>query len=419
MPPAPSFGPPPPDACDVVIVGGGIWGLSIAWRLAQSGAGRVAVLERLAAPAGGATPRAAGLLSRARDDDDDAALVRATFETVAELEKTLGDDVGLTRNGTLYVAGTAETADAQALQMARAAARGDVVEPLSAAQATEKLPWLDAAAARAAFFMPGDAYADPYRLAAAYRAAARAAGATLHRGCDVVGFIHAGGRARGVELADGGTVTAGAVVVAGGVWAAKLLAAAGLGLGAAPVRSQYWITAPDRRFPRGAPTAILPDAAAYARPELGALLFGLRAGDGFAAEAGALPDDLDDLDLGDRDGGLATLTAGWEALARFCPALNDVGLAHYVSGPSGYTLDGRFILGAPAALPGVVVAAGCCGAGVAVSGGVGRAVAALVLGDRPMANLSAFAPDRFGALTPLDPATGAACAARRAAKRHG
>jgi sarcosine oxidase, subunit beta len=410
---------PPPAACDVVVIGAGVWGLSVAWNLAKRRAGRVAVLERREAPVTGATPRAAALLSRVRDDGATAALVRETYAAVAELERASGDDLGLIRNGTLYIAGTPQTAETQAAQMTQAAARGDRVENLTPEQAAAKAPWLDPAAVVAAAFMPDDAFIDPYRLAHAYGAAARSLGVTMHTGCDVVGFTRTGGRVDGVELADGRTIKAGAVVVAGGVWSAKLLAAVGVGLGTAPVRSQYWITAPDRRFPRGHATVILPDAAAYARPELGALLFGLREACGFAADAANLPADLDDLDLNDADRGLAVLEAGWEALARFCPALHEVGLAHYVSGPSGYTLDGKFLLGPVAAAPGLILAAGCCGAGIAASGGVGRAVAASVMGEAADIDLSAFAPDRFAGLTPLDPAVGAACAARRSAKRHG
>lgn len=410
---------PPPPVCDVAVIGAGIWGLSAAWRLAQAGAGRVAVLERLSAPAQGATPRAAALLSQARDDDATAALVRATYLAIGELEGALSEDLGLVGNGTLYVAGTPRSADCQTALLAAAQARGRRVERLTADQAAERAPWLPPSAVGQADFMPEDGFIDPYRLATAFGQAAKLAGAAFHYGCDVVGLHVAAGRVAGVELADGSVVRAGAVVAAGGVWSAKLLATAGVGLGTAPVRSRYWITARSPHFAGRFPTVILPDAAAYARPELGALLFGMREETGFAADPALLPDDLDDLQLDDADRGLDGLAAGWEGLTRFCPALNDVGLAHYVSGPSGYTLDGKFLLGPVAGLPGLILAAGCCGAGIAASGGVGRAVAALAAGTPPPCDLTAFTPDRFGRLAPLDPAVGAACVASRAAKRGG
>lgn len=410
---------PPPDYSEVLVVGGGIWGLSAAWRLAQAGVGRVTVLERRPMLACGSTPRAAALLSRARDDAATAALVRETYTAIEEAERVIGEDLGLIRNATLYVAGTDTGAEALSQRMAANAARGERVETLSPAEAAARVPWLDASAVTGAHLMPDDGFTDPARLAMAFAAAARTAGATIHTGIGVARPLVEGGRVTGVELTDGSRLRADKVVLASGVWAPMLLATVGLGIGTAPVRSQYWITERDRRFAGRHPTVILPDIAAYARPELGALLFGLREEASFAADAGAVPDDLDDLHLDDSDRGMAALEAGWEAMARYCPALHDVGLPHHVSGPSGYTIDGKFILGEPAALPGLILAAGCCGAGIAASGGIGRAVTALVTGTAPPADLSAFAPDRFGALTPLDAAIGAACAARRSAKRDG
>lgn len=412
-----------PEVCDVLVVGGGIWGLSVAWRLAQARVGRVLVLERRPMLATGATPRAAALISRAREDDATAAMVRETYAAIDELALSTpdesGDAFGLIRNGTLYVAGTDAGASALATRLATAAARDDRVEELSPAQAAARVPWLDPSAVTTAHFMPDDGFIDPYRLAMAYGAAARGAGAVIRTGIEATRPLIEGGRVVGVELAGGSVLRAGRVVSACGVWSSMLMAGVGLGIGTAPVRSQYWITERDPRFAGRHASVILPDAAAYARPEMGALLFGLRETPSFAADAGAVPEDLDDLGLDDSDRGMAVLETGWEALARYCPALHDVGLPHHVSGPSGYTMDGKFILGEPAALPGLILTAGCCGAGIAASGGVGRAVTALVTGSPPLADLSAFAPDRFGPLTPLDPSIGAACAARRSAKRDG
>ncbi len=295
----------------------------------------------------------------------------------------------------------------------------DPVAWLDGAGAARLVPWLDPAAVTLAAHAPLDAYIDPYRLADAYGRAARRLGVRARGGVSVRGIRVADGRALGVDT-DVGFIEAPVVVNAAGAWAATLAATAGVGLPQAPVRSQYWITEsrPDL-FPRDCPITILPDAGAYARPELGALLFGLRGGASFALDPAHLPEDSNGLLLDDSDDGWTTLEAGWPGLARFCPALEQVGLAHYVAGLSTYTLDGRFVLGPVAAVRGLLMATGCCGAGIAASGGIGAAIAALAAGEDSPIDLSGFAPDRHGPVDPFAPALRAACAAARSGKTAG
>jgi sarcosine oxidase, subunit beta len=406
---------PPGESVDVVIVGAGILGLAVAWELGRRGGRSVLVLDRHA-PATQATAKAAALLTRARADAATAALVRATYDAVTALEAALGEDLGLRRVGTLHVAASPEKAAALRGLLADSA---DPVVWLDGAGAARLVPWLDPAAVTLAAHAPLDAYIDPYRLADAYGRAARRLGVRVRGGLSVRGIRVADGRALGVDT-NGGFIEAPVVVNAAGAWAATLAATAGVGLPQAPVRSQYWISQarPDL-FPRDCPITVLPDAGAYARPELGALLFGLRGGASFALDPASLPEDGNGLLLDDSDDGWTTLEAGWPGLARFCPALEQVGLAHYVAGLSTYTMDGRFVLGPVAAVRGLLMATGCCGAGIAASGGVGAAIAALAAGEDSPIDLSGFAPDRHGPVDPFAPALRTACAAARSGKTAG
>ena len=117
--------------------------------------------------------------------------------------------------------------------------------------------------------------------------------------------------------------------------------------------------------------------------------------------------------------GLATLEESSAALHRFAPALADVGIRTYVAGFSTYTPDGLPVFGAAPGIDGLLFAGGCSGAGIAISGGVGEAIAALALGQRPEIDIDAFRLDRFGAVDPFDPAFRARCAAARSKKREG
>jgi len=87
-----------------------------------------------------------------------------------------------------------------------------------------------------------------------------------------------------------------------------------------------------------------------------------------------------------------------------------------VDGLSNYTPDGHFVVGPIEAIPGLYVAAGCCGSGVMASGGIGDAVARLILQKDIPYDLAPFRPERFGRVEPASTEFQARCAAARAAK---
>jgi sarcosine oxidase subunit beta len=85
-----------------------------------------------------------------------------------------------------------------------------------------------------------------------------------------------------------------------------------------------------------------------------------------------------------------TLSEGAALLERFLPALPELAIQSYITGPSTYTPDGLFVLGAaPGRGDGLLLATGCCGAGIAASGGIGRALAALAADQTPPFDLDA------------------------------
>lgn len=410
-------GEPTPKTADVVVVGGGILGLSIAWHLARTCAGSIVVADRLP-PATQATSRAAALLTLGREDDRVIPLIQSSYRAIAMLGEVLDDPLPLHRNGTVYVA-TSESSRRE-LQDLMLASTGKAVnfQTLDSDDAGKLVPWLAVEADAACAYCPDDAFIDPYLLAAAYADAARRSGATIIPGLGVASLILAGGKVAGVTTA-AGEIAAPIVVVAAGLWSNLLSASCGAGLPMAPVRSQYWITASDDRFPPGHPSVLLPDASAYTRPEMGALLFGVRERRSISVDPRDLPDDVSGYAFADDPGGLASLEESSAALHRFAPALADVGIRTYVAGFSTYTPDGLPVFGAAPGIDGLLFAGGCSGAGIAISGGVGEAVAALALGQRPEIDIDAFRVDRFGTVDPFDPAFRARCAAARSRKREG
>ena len=375
-------------------------GCSIAWHYARLGAGRVILLERDTL-AFAATSRAAALLTRARAKTALMPLVEQTYADIAALEEELDEPLDLHRVGSLHVAAS-EARQRELRELVAIAEAADLqVEWLAADEAVRRAPWLNPEAIAAAAFMPEDGFVDPYRLAMAYARAAKFHGAMLHQGVAATGFRLRGDQITGVTTAQG-VVHAGCVVDAAGAWANLLAAQLGVGLPMAPVRSQYWITAPDPLCPPDHPIVILPDARAYSRPELGGLLFGLREQQSVSFDPRRLPDQSSGFALGD-DNGWSSLVEGAPALRRFLPTLDRLEIAHHIAGLSTYTPDGLFVLGPAPEMRGFLAATGCSGAGIAAAGGVGASIAALATGQTPPFDLTPFRPDRFGNVDPFDP----------------
>jgi 4-methylaminobutanoate oxidase (formaldehyde-forming) len=403
-----------PPKTDVVVVGAGALGASVAWHARREGLS-VVLVDRGDLGAG-ATSRAAALLTRARSGPALMPLVARTYEAVAELERELGEPLGLNRTGTLYAAASRARVEALKDLAHLASAAGVAVEWVGPSRAKALAPWLEVDALEACAFMPEDGFLDPHLLASAYARAAARDGAVVRSRVEVTGLVVDQGAVAGVATG-AGRVEARVVVLAAGAWSGALAFRHGVSLAMAPVRSQYWITERSPLFPREQPIAVLPDANVYARPELGALLFGRRERCSYSVDARDLgPEGV--IPLSD-PGGWDALIEGGPAFAKLCPVLNDVGIAHHIAGFSTYTPDGMPLIGPVPELGGLLVATGCCGAGIAASGGAGLAVAALAAGRPPRLDLSAFDPGRFGFVDPFALAFRARCERARSSKTAG
>ncbi len=207
----------------IIIVGAGVIGLGIAWRLARRGA-RVTVFDKGTAGAG-ASHAAAGMLAAcAEAEPGEEALVALGRESqarwpafAAELEAASGIDVELRTEGTLVLA---LTADDQAQLLHQLAFQKGLELPLdwiSAAETRRREPRL-AAKLAGAIWSPQDHQVDNRKLAAALRIAAERAGAVIREQTAVREISVTNGRARGVVLDDGSRAAADVVVLAAGAW---------------------------------------------------------------------------------------------------------------------------------------------------------------------------------------------------------
>ena len=405
-------------AVDTVIIGGGITGAATAWHLSRMGAYKVTVLER-GYIAGGATAKAATLLSLARDKDFLIPWVRATYRMIDEATDGDAAHVGFARVGAVHAAITeagVNTIDETARVSVSAGVNGRLLER---GELRDRVPWINADAVEKAWWYAEEAFVDAYLLTTRLLEDARPRGCSCQAGVEVRRIRVENGRVAGVDT-NNGFILAASVILAAGIYSNLLLAEHGLSLPFAPVRSQYWITETRAdRFPSRHPITLLPDARAYTRPENGALIIGWREPEGKTVLPCEIPADTTHYRFNDDPDGWENWEGCAADMAWYLPGIADLGIAHYITGFSGYAPDSLFTVGTFPEVEGLVAAAGCSGMGIALSGGIGNAAAALACGTQSPLPATQFTPARMGAPDVFSASFAEQCAQARSRKKTG
>ena len=377
---------------EVIIVGGGIWGLSTAFHLAERGAGPVRVLERNAEVAAETTPRAAGLVGQVRSSAAMCRAIRYALDLLSGFAERSGHDPGLRRPGSLLVALTPERMAAYEGLIDRARASGVEAAFVSRGEMERLCPGMDVARLEGGCYITGDGYVDPGRCARAFAAAARDLGVRIDCSAEVTGLEVQGGAVRGVRTA-AGAIAADRVVLTAGPWTSRLLARFGAdGLPLQTIRHQRARTA-GAGISADHPVVRVTEASCYVRPELGGYLYGF-----FEPEPHLV--DFDDLPEGFRTSDLAeprgTIAEAADRLAPLFPSLPGLEVAEYSQGVTAFAPDGAYLLGPVPAVEGLFVASACAALGIAGSAAVGRWLAGWVLDGEPGEDLAEFGLGRFG-----------------------
>ncbi|MGW4100740.1 NAD(P)/FAD-dependent oxidoreductase [Mycobacterium sp. NPDC004974] len=355
---------------DVVIVGGGLEGAAAAWALSQRGVTDVTVLERNTVGSG-MTGKSSGIVRCHYGVSSLAAMATVGLEVFEKAEQYFGTDIGFRQTG--YVVGVGEP-NVDNLRKSLAAQRevGVQTEEIDASEVAELWPWADLEPFAAFGWEERGGYGDAYQTAQAFAVTARAAGVRIRQGANVTGLVLDGGRAAGVELADGTRVSAGTVVVATGAWTRPFLAPYGVDVPIRVVREQIVTISPG--VPIGA-VPVFSDLVSlqYVRPELGGeILFG--------------NSDLAHCELADPDDYLNRATDDFIDLTvdkvgtRF-PGLPDAAITGSYAGCYDVTPDWNPVISATG-IDGLLVAAGFSGHGFKIAPAVGRLVADLVIEGR-------------------------------------
>jgi heterotetrameric sarcosine oxidase gamma subunit len=366
-----------PERTDVVIIGGGIVGCSIAYHLALRGVAPL-LLERRQLTCG-TTWHAAGLVGQLRATLNLTRLARYSAQLYEKLKQEAGRETGYRRTGSISIATTTERLIELRRLAAMAALFGLPVEELTPAQIGERYPLAHVDDIAGGVFLPTDGQTNPVDTTQALAAAARARGARIVENIKVTGIIRERGHAVGV-VTSAGEVRARTVVLAAGMWSRDFAAAHGVVVPLHAAEHFYIVTEPIPGLPRELPVLRDPDNCIYVKEDAGKLLLGCFepnakpwGGEGIPEDFcfDQLPEDVEHFQpILDR------------AIRRL-PILEKAGIKLFFNGPESFTPDVRYILGEAPELPGLFVAAGFNSIGIQSAGGAGRAIADWIVDGHP------------------------------------
>lgn len=376
------------DTADVIVIGAGVQGASLAFHLAERGA-RVLVVER-SGVAAGATGRSSGLVRMHYDLLAETRLAWASFPYFRDWAERVGGECGFTTTGFLWM----ESAEGEGRLRANVAAHqglGIETSVVGADEIRRIAPALAVADGELAAYEPQSGYADPSGTAAGFMRAARDRGATLVRGAMVTGIPIVGGAVTGVETTKGSFAAPVVVNVAGG-WAARVAALVGLDIPVTVWRHDTGYVGVPATVERPLPVVIDNPNAQYIRAEgSGLALIGLEDENGLDGDP--------DRDTADAEPGFADRVT--ERVIRRVPGLVDGTFQSAHSGQDGLTPDQRAILG-QAGPDGFYLDCGHSGTGFKTAPAIGLGMAELILdGAARSVDITPFGLERFAEGRPL------------------
>jgi len=346
LPSARATGPLPASA-DLVIIGGGIMGLAIAYNLAVRGFTRVVVLEA-GYLASGASGRNGGGLRQQWSTELNIRLMQESMEICASFAHDMHINVWMRRGGYLFLI-RSEATQAQMERNIALQNRCDVPTRLiSPEDARRIVPELEIDGFLAASYNPTDAVVFPWPFLWGYAGAAAQHGVAIFPETPVTAIAR---EADGFSVATArGTVRSPRVVNAAGAWSPRVAALVGLSLPNWPVRHEILSTEPLKPFLT--PMVSVLDSGLYLSQSMrGELVGGITMPEP-AHDPAAPPREIQ---LGSR---LAFLDAMSDGLRQLMPRLGNVKVVRQWAGPYDVTSDGNPIVGEADGLPGFFV---CCG----------------------------------------------------------
>jgi len=366
------------ETADIVIIGAGIVGCSIAYHLALQGAAKVAVVEKDLI-CSGSTGKSAGGIRQQFATEVNLQLSIESLRMFHRMREELGIDPEFRQVGYLFMATTAREVEMFRRQAAIQQQYGIPVQMVSTDEIRRIVPYVRVDDILGGVYCPTDGYAAPYEVTMGYAAAARRLGVTIHEQRAVTRVVRSGDGVAGVETSRG-PIHGRVVVNAAGAEGGLVGALAGVEIPVLPYRRQIFVTNPLPEFNQEPPLTIDYHRNWYFRGEMGGCLFS-----GPKDEESTFHTNVD-----------------WEhvaesvakAVARV-PTLEKAEIKRGWAGSYDLSPDNNAILGALAELPGFYVATGHSGHGFMHGPATGKLMAELILTGKTSIDISTLGPERF------------------------
>jgi sarcosine oxidase subunit beta len=376
---------------DVVIVGGGCMGCSLAWHLAQRGLTNIVLIEREGQLATGSTGKNAGGVRHQFSHPANIAMSIESIRMMADFEARVGATIDFHQDGYLFLVSRTSSVAAFQQNIALQRSMGIDVQWLSPEEAARIAPGIDITGVRGAAWCAADGVADPNGVTMGFARGAQAKGVEIVRETEVIGVKLEGHHITGVQTTRGNISTP-ALVNAAGPWAKAIGRYCGVDVPVEPERRHIFIATPERggswdapewegRMPRKRTLVIDFESTFYFHREGPGLLFGM--GD---------PDETPGFDITVRWDFLPKVT---EVAVKRLPAMEHAAVSHAWAGLYEMTPDHNPIIGPSADVTGFYTIAGFSGHGFQHAPAAGRILADLMTGRDPKFDLSPFAADRF------------------------
>ncbi len=371
-----------PSSAQVVIVGGGVIGCSIAYHLTKIGIKDVVLLERKQLTCG-TTWHAAGLVPTLRASYNMSMLANYSASLYDTLEAETGQDTGFTRNGSLTVATNNERFAELKRGASMAKVAGFPCDVITPDQAQELWPLLHIDDLVGAVHLPQDGMTNPVGVTQALALGARNGGAQIFEQTKVLDMKVRDGKAVGV-VTERGEIDCEFVVNCAGMWAREFGKKAGVNVPLHAAEHFYVVTESIEGLEHGVPTLRDFDAYSYFKEDTGKLLVGMFEPNAKPWGMDGIPENFCFDELPEDFDHLAPYL---EMAMHRVPKMAETGLQLFFNGPESFTPDDRYHLGEAPECRNYFVAAGFNSVGIQSAGGAGKMLAEWIQKGHPPRDL--------------------------------